>query len=281
MALQQFEGKTLILRHPLQSDSQRYDAEGNLLEHADEGPWTAFGGILLDHVTLTPDKLRIECRRIFFMFPNQKLVLFEFRRRKGHKAPPFSPSVTMEISLDRPIDTGENARAVLKRVFAMNTSDVLETMPDFWRVYLLSHHFSYDPTQQKEAEYRWREQPAGNSEPSQYVEPQADNPADSEASEPALHIVPADQTTAPKAKLTSAPEYSEIAKYENFQGIAVVSVLVGTDGKVHRFRLVRPLGMGLDEITQSTVQTWRFQPSTHKGQPVAVEMNIEVAFNPD
>ena len=59
----------------------------------------------------------------------------------------------------------------------------------------------------------------------------------------------------------------------------VVNVIVGTDGKVHHVRLVRPMGMGLDEIAQSTLQTWRFQPATRNGQPVAVEMNIEIAFD--
>jgi protein TonB len=58
-----------------------------------------------------------------------------------------------------------------------------------------------------------------------------------------------------------------------------VNVVVGTDGKAHRIRLLRALGMGLDEIALSTVRTWRFQPATRNGQPVAVEMNIEVAFN--
>jgi TonB family protein len=279
-ALKQFEGKTLILRHPLQSDSQRYDAEGNVLKGGNEGSWAVFGGVLVDHVVLTPDKLRVEGRRIFFLFPKQKLVLFEFTRLKGHKAPPFSPTMEVEINLDNPIDSADQARTILKRVFALNTSDVLKTLPDFWRVYLADHHFSYDPSQQKDAEYRWREQRAGTSEPAQYAQPDTTNdPGSTDTDEPTFRVGPDTKVKAPRAKLTSAPAYSEIAQYENFKGIAVVNVVVGTDGKVHRFRLLRPLGMGLDEIAQSTVQTWRFQPATHNGQPVAVEMNIEVAFD--
>jgi TonB family protein len=279
--LKQFEGKTLILRHPLQSDSQRYDAEGKVLKGGgNEGSWAVFGGILVDHVVLTPDKLRVEGRRVFFLFPKKGLVLFEFKRKKGHRDPPFSPTIDVEISLDKPIDSADQARTILKRVFALNTWDVLKTLPDFWRVYLVDHHFSYDPSQQKEAEYHWREQPGGSSEPVQNVDPDATSDSGNEGTdEPVFHIGPDTKVKAPRAKLTSAPEYSKIAQYEEFQGIVVVNVVVGTDGKIHRFRLVRPLGMGLDEIALSTVQTWRFEPSTHKGQPVAVEMNIEVAFN--
>jgi TonB family protein len=84
---------------------------------------------------------------------------------------------------------------------------------------------------------------------------------------------------APQAKFTSAPEYSAIAQYENYQGIVVVSIVVASDGSVHDVRLLRALGMGLDDIARATVQTWRFRPATHNKEPVAVEMNIEVAFD--
>jgi TonB family protein len=88
-----------------------------------------------------------------------------------------------------------------------------------------------------------------------------------------------DQVKAPQAKFTSAPEYSAIAQYENYQGIVVVSIVVASDGSVHDVRLLRALGMGLDDIARATVQTWRFRPATHNKEPVAVEMNIEVAFD--
>jgi hypothetical protein len=155
--LKQFEGKTLILRHPLQSDSQRYDAEGKVLKGGREGSWAVFSGMLIDQITLAPDKLRLEGRRIFFLFPKQKLLLFEFTRREHHGSPPFSPLLKVEIILDKPIDSGEQALSVVNQVFALKTEDFLESLPDYWRIYLADHHFSYDASQKKEAEYRWRE----------------------------------------------------------------------------------------------------------------------------
>jgi hypothetical protein len=53
-----------------------------VLKGGNEGSWTVYGGIVVDRVALTPDKLRIAGRRIFFLFPKQKLVLFEFTRLK-------------------------------------------------------------------------------------------------------------------------------------------------------------------------------------------------------
>ena len=96
--LKQFEGKTLILRHPLEADFQRYDAEGKALKSGGkEGSWAVFSGVLIEHVTLTPDKLRLDGRRIFFLFPKQKLpysnshgvksqwsAVFTFHQRGNH-----------------------------------------------------------------------------------------------------------------------------------------------------------------------------------------------------
>ncbi|MGZ4841448.1 MAG: energy transducer TonB [Candidatus Angelobacter sp.] len=280
--LKQFEGKTLILRHPLQADSQRYDSEGKVLKGGGhEGSWVVFGGVLIDHVTLAPDRLRLEGQRIFFLFPKQKLTLFEFTRRKAFKGPPFSPSVNVEVILDKPIDSAEQGLTVLGRIFALKTEDLLDSVPDVWRAYLVDHQFSYDASQKKEAEYRWSEEVPKASKPIQNVPSESTRHSKNEDSHELVTypIGPGSGVKAPKPKYTPEPAFSEIARYEEFQGIVVANVIVGTDGKVQRFRLVRPLGMGLDENAQSTIQTWRFQPATRNGQPVAVEMNIEMAFN--
>jgi protein TonB len=36
--------------------------------------------------------------------------------------------------------------------------------------------------------------------------------------------------------------------------------------------------MGLDEKALAAVSKWRFQPATLHGQPVAVQINVEVTF---
>jgi periplasmic protein TonB len=70
-----------------------------------------------------------------------------------------------------------------------------------------------------------------------------------------------------------------VARYEKFHGVVVLAIIVGKDGSVHDVRLLHPLGLGLDESAEKTVRTWSFLPATREGQPVAVEMTIEVAFN--
>ena len=275
-SVKQFEGKMLFLRHPLHDESQVYDQNGAVLKRGPEESWTVCGGILIDHVNLMPDKLLVEGRRIFFLFPKQRLTLFEFKRLKGRGSPPLSPSVTLEIQLKHPIDSEGQALKVLKRVFALHTSEVIKSLPDFWRIYLTTHHFQYDAVQPKEAEFRWQEQPERNENAVRNV--QSGEMSDVVGEEPAVHIGP--DVKAPRPKSIPGPGgSSKIAQYEKYKGVVVLNMIVGTDGAVHRVRLLQPMGLGLDEIAQSGVHTWRFKPSTHKGNPVAVEMNIEIGFD--
>jgi TonB family protein len=61
--------------------------------------------------------------------------------------------------------------------------------------------------------------------------------------------------------------------------VVVLVATVRSSGKVDNIRVVKRLGYGLDESAVNTVQTkWKFQPGTKNGQPVDVEVTIEVKF---
>jgi len=85
--------------------------------------------------------------------------------------------------------------------------------------------------------------------------------------------------SAPRPIYTPEPEFSEEARKAKYQGVVVLNIVVGTDGRVHNPRVVRSLGMGLDEKAIEGVKTWKFDPSKKDCRNVAVEMNIEMAFN--
>ena len=75
------------------------------------------------------------------------------------------------------------------------------------------------------------------------------------------------------------PEYSEEARKTKHQGTVMLSVIIGTDGRPREMRVVRALGMGLDEKALEAVKQWRFEPAKKDGVPVAVIVNVEVGFN--
>jgi TonB family protein len=84
--------------------------------------------------------------------------------------------------------------------------------------------------------------------------------------------------SAPRAVFAPDPDYSEEARKAKFQGTVILWVVIGADGRVHDLRVQRSLGMGLDEKAMEAVRTWRFEPSRKDGQPVAVQINVEVNF---
>jgi TonB family protein len=75
------------------------------------------------------------------------------------------------------------------------------------------------------------------------------------------------------------PEYTEEARKGKLQGIVTAQVLIGADGTAKRIRIVRGLGMGLDERTIETVRHWHFVPARDAHQRgVPVWVTIEVMF---
>jgi len=82
----------------------------------------------------------------------------------------------------------------------------------------------------------------------------------------------------PRTLYDPEPEYSEEARKAKFQGTVVLWVIVGPDGRPHDIRVQRSLGMGLDEKAMDAVRRWKFEPARKDGQPVAVQINIEVNF---
>ena len=84
--------------------------------------------------------------------------------------------------------------------------------------------------------------------------------------------------SAPRAIYNPEPEFSDEAREAKYQGTVTLGVVIDRDGRPRNIRVVRSLGMGLDERALAAVREWRFQPATKDGQAVAVIVNIEVNF---
>jgi TonB family protein len=74
------------------------------------------------------------------------------------------------------------------------------------------------------------------------------------------------------------PEYSEEARKAKFQGTVVLQIVIDERGNPTNFKVVRPLGLGLDEKAIEAVQKWRFRPGMKEGKAVAVLATVEVNF---
>ena len=83
----------------------------------------------------------------------------------------------------------------------------------------------------------------------------------------------------PRRVYTPEPEYSDIARKARYQGVCFLALTIGPDGLTHDIRIVRALGMGLDEKALEAVSKWRFEPMSENGQPVPLQTVVEVSFH--
>lgn len=74
------------------------------------------------------------------------------------------------------------------------------------------------------------------------------------------------------------PRYSVEAKAAKYQGTIALSLVVGEAGSPRDIRVLRGLGMGLDERAVAAVSAWRFKPGMKDGLAVPVFATVEVNF---
>jgi TonB family protein len=84
--------------------------------------------------------------------------------------------------------------------------------------------------------------------------------------------------TPPVAIFTVDPEFSDEARRAKYQGVVVVSLIVDAQGNPQQVRVIRPLGMGLDEKAIEAAKQYKFKPATFQGKPVAVGVDLEINF---
>jgi TonB family protein len=85
--------------------------------------------------------------------------------------------------------------------------------------------------------------------------------------------------TMPEAIYSPEPSFSDEARKAKFQGIVLLMVVVGKDGRPYNIRVRQSLGMGLDEQAIAAVKNWRFRPATFQGQPIATQIAVQVDFH--
>lgn len=84
--------------------------------------------------------------------------------------------------------------------------------------------------------------------------------------------------TAPALLYKVEPEYSEEARKAKYQGTVVLYVEVDPSGTAKNLRVIRSLGLGLDEKALEAVHKWKFRPGYKDGKAVTVAATIEVNF---
>jgi protein TonB len=73
------------------------------------------------------------------------------------------------------------------------------------------------------------------------------------------------------------PEYPAVARSARVQGVVILEVVIGSDGRVGETRTLRSIPL-LDQAAHDAVRQWEFTPTMLNGRPVPVIMTMTVQF---
>lgn len=85
--------------------------------------------------------------------------------------------------------------------------------------------------------------------------------------------------SAPEVIHSVQPQFTPEARSANLQGVVGIQLIVDSQGYPQDVRVVRRLGMGLDEEAVQAVRQYKFRPAMYQGHAVSVQMIIDVDFH--
>jgi TonB family protein len=241
-----YQKKVFLLRGFYQDSQLHYDTAGHLQQQAHTGPWTtAF--VYINSLDSKNGKLTFKTSRVVQIFDAKKQMFRPSRTRQ---------SVVIEVDAELPNEAA--LRQALANVFLDAHDPLAQLVPDYWRGVV--ERMAYDGVLRPE--------------PKMEVDRSKCDPAPTTDSPCFLGGV----VKAPIVISSPDPDYPEFARAFKFEGTVVLWTMIDETGHTAKTRIVRPLGFGLDDKAVEAVRRWTFHPATHDGQPVPVQINVEVNF---
>jgi protein TonB len=77
---------------------------------------------------------------------------------------------------------------------------------------------------------------------------------------------------------TVEPEYSDAGRKARLSGSVLVAAEIDAAGHPRNVRIIRGMGLGLDEKALDAVAQWLFKPGMKDGKPVPVRATFEINF---
>lgn len=300
----QYDGKTLVLRNFYHGDRLSYDSGGVPATPAASGDWTVDGFVRVKSLDLHGQRLTIQAERLS-LGNNGRSFQFQQYFDKGKKKDKKEEEkaekehrLRIEVEFDADGIAAEKADAALSRIFLTAQDRFAELVPDYWKPCVLaaSTGKSIEPAATVGSSQNWRTLPTGGKQYDACSFPlefggipgvvyslgplRSDAPGDgAENTAESPRFRPGKGVSPPKPIFNKDPEFSEQARSAKYQGTVVLSLVVDKMGQVQNIRVLNPLGFGLDKKAVEAVSKWQFKPGIKDGEPVAVELAVEVDFH--
>ena len=277
----QYRGKVLMERGFYSGAHLVYDSAGNPTAGGRAGDWTTDGFVRIDDIQLSGQRVKIKAIRLMVVSEGGKgLRLADESGKKGRKSK--KPIVVeIEAALDSNV-SDEDADALMSKIFLSSRDSFADVVPGYWRPCIDESFLGKNENCRFSSDMM---AVPGMTTPSRTptateMEFSGTAPAGPNATTTPVVLSRVGQgIRPPRATYQPEPSFSEPARKAKYQGVVTMGLIVDKDGLPKKIHITNPLGAGLDAKAVEAVSTWKFQPAEKDGEPVAVQIAVEVDFH--
>ncbi len=272
----QYQDKIFVLRGFPAGAVLRYDSSG-APENAASGDWTSDGFVQVNEIRISDDRLMIRAQRMAVIWSDKRQ--FELRalvrpKSNNKDTEPIQVKISADPRMHNP--SPEQIDAVAAKIFLTAQDSLADLVPDYWKPCVSGGLKGKDEKCVFASEML---NVPGVATPGA-GDTSAASGADGELNRGSNGIFKIGHgVRAPHVISQHNPEFSDVARMAKYQGTVALSLIVDKDGVPNNIRITQPLGYGLDAKAVEAVQSWKFDPAEKDGQPVPVEIAVEVDFH--
>lgn len=265
-----YKDKLVMLRNFYCGSDLKFDVQGRLISGGGPGAWTLCRDMRIEGVKLEDGKLKITGQRIYLFYDSKQKQFRDVaevadKNTRNYKEIVKHQKTSIEMELP-PGAEDSSIQAAMDRLCYSSEQEFLADAPYIWKSFLQTAN-------------KLEGQPVISPGSDEISNPAAEGTFLSATDHDGKPLHVGKGVSAPVPVYTPDPDYTAEARATLYQGTNAVTVVVGSDGRVRNPILSQCLGMGLDEKTAERVLVWKFEPATKDGNPVAVQVVIEVKFN--
>lgn len=272
----QYQGKTRLLRGFYSGDSLLYESSGALIGKEITGDWSDDGFVALDDIHTIGPHLVIAGRRLLVTRLTPEFALTPARKRsaEGKDLGPAVLKIDVDFGMNAP--SAAEADAVISKIFLTEQDSLADLVPEYWKPCVPEGLAGRN----KSCNFSEKVLAIPGVMPPQNGSGTVGASGDQSQSAQLGKMVRLENGMIPPRTISSPePEFSEGARGVKYQGVATLALVVNTEGKPIKVRVVTPLGAGLDAKAVHAVESWKFEPARRNNQPVAMDIMVGVDFH--
>jgi len=263
-----YQNHIVTLRNFYLGEKLNFDSDGKLIGTAELDSWTVASQMQVEKMRVLNDGVEFRGKRVFLsagsnnhfrsLFPvgtgwnGPDAWLFEDTKEKNKsKQLAKLRDLTIHLRLEPGMINEGSVRELIAKVILAPSEKLSSVVAPFWKGYL------------------------STMENGKLVAVDALNNA-SQGEKKNFKV--GGGVSAPHPLQAPNPEYSEWARRAQLQGTLVLGLIVDRNGEARDVKILKPLGLGLDEKSVQVVSGWRFEPAMKDKQPVDVQIAVQVEF---